>query len=110
MVLTKALELYADCGKSEQEMQEKWDNIFKYYNPSQSERIRALNIFNQNPFRILGIWSNSSEKEIRAIKSRMDALLKVGKEIEIQNDCIIPSNIQENLEICENNKEYAQQR
>ena len=110
VVLTKALELYADCGKSEQEMQEKWDNIFKYYNPSQSERIRALNIFNQNPFRILGIWSNSSEKEIRAIKSRMDALLKVGKEIEIQNDCIIPSNIQENLETCENNKEYAQQR
>ena len=110
VVLTKALELYADCGKSEQEMQEKWDNIFKYYNPSQSERIRALNMFNQNPFRILGIWSNSSEKEIRAIKSRMDALLKVGKEIEIQNDCIIPSNIQENLETCENNKEYAQQR
>ena len=108
--LTQALELYADSGKSEQELQEKWDNIFKYYNPSLSERIRALTMFNQNPFRILGIWSNSSEKEIRAIKSRMDALLKVGKKIEIQNDHIIPSNIQENLETCENNKEYAKQR
>ena len=108
--LTQALELYADSGKSEQELQEKWDNIFKYYNPSLSERIRALTMFNQNPFRILGIWSNSSEKEIRAIKSRMDALLKVGKKIEIQNDFIIPSNIQENIETCENNKEYAKQR
>lgn len=106
----KALELYADCDKSDQEIQEKWDNIFKYYNPTKSERIRALNMFNSNPFRILGIWSNSSEKEIRAIKSRIDALLKVGKAIEIPNDRIIPSNIQENLETCENNKDYAQLR
>lgn len=108
--MKKALELYAGCGKSKTERQEKWDNIFKNFNPTQCEKIRALTIFNQNPFRILGIWSNSSEKEIRAIKSRMDALLKVGKEIEIQNDHIIPSNIQDNIDTCENNKEYAQQR
>ena len=108
--MKKALELYAGCGKSKTERQEKWNNIFKNFNPAQSEKIRALTIFNQNPFRILGIWSNSSEKEIRAIKSRMDALLKVGKEIEIQNDHIIPSNIQDNIDTCENNKEYAQQR
>lgn len=106
--LNLALQLYALCGREESVIEDKWNNILKSFNPTQSAMIRALNMFNQNPFRVLGVYSNSTTKEIRAIKSQIDALLMVGKEIEVQNDHLIPSNIKDNIDICNNNKEYAQ--
>lgn len=42
--------------------------------------------FSENPYKLLGVYSNASTKEILANKSRITALLKIGKDIQFPID------------------------
>lgn len=45
-----------------------------------------LSIISNNPYRILGVFSNSPRKEIVSNKGRISAFLKVGKNVEFPLD------------------------
>ena len=45
-----------------------------------------MDFINSNPYRILGVLSNSSRKEIVANHSKIKAYLKTGKQLSFQND------------------------
>lgn len=48
--------------------------------------MQSLSIISNNPFRVLGVFSNSPKKEIVANKGRINAFLKVGKNVEFPLD------------------------
>lgn len=45
-----------------------------------------LTIITNNPYRILGVCSNSPQKDVASNRSKMNAFLKVGKEVSFQMD------------------------
>ena len=74
------------------------DEIDKVYCRLHDIRIGTLDYFKTNPFRLLGVWSNSSEKEIRANQSKISALLKVKTEITFPNDHLLLCNANDFIE------------
>lgn len=48
--------------------------------------MQSLSIISNNPFRVLGVFSNSPKKEIVSNKGRINAFLKVGKNVEFSLD------------------------
>ena len=52
-----------------------------------------IDLIQNNPFRVLGVYSNSSQKEIVANQGRMKAFLNVGKSVDFPLDLndLIPS-------------------
>ena len=60
--------------------------------------METISIIINNPYRILGVFTNSSKKEIVANKGKLNAFLKVGKNLEFPLDLktILPS-VQRNI-------------
>lgn len=52
---------------------------------------RLINVpsFAKNPFRLIGIYSNSSARDIAANKSRMSAFLRIGRNVSFPSDSIL---------------------
>lgn len=48
--------------------------------------METLSIITNNPYRILGVFSNSPKKDIVANKGKLSAFLKVGKTLEFPLD------------------------
>jgi tetratricopeptide (TPR) repeat protein len=55
-----------------------------------------MNIINNNPYRIIGILSNSSAKEIQSRKSKITAYANVGKQITSEFDFPFLDNLERN--------------
>src|SRR6056297_1694554 len=53
----------------------------------------------QNPYRVLGVWANASEREIIRQKTRFNAYQKVNKEIESDTDFLFLPGIQRDEEL-----------
>ncbi len=88
--------------------EKKIEAIRTIYNPVLDTRLVNIDILGNNPFRVLGVYSNASEKEIRANRSRIEAMARVGKTYPYDIDHIIPSNIADNLVTLQNRIQYAQ--
>ena len=89
--LFMACKLYTDC--KDEKAQEKLNLIKQTYNPILDTSLQNIEIFGNNPYRIFGVWSNSSEREIRANQSKIEALSKVGKVTSFELDHLIPCDI-----------------
>ena len=55
-------------------------------NPAKNNSMKIVSIILQNPYRILGVFSNSSKRDIVANKGKLSAFLKVGRIIEFPLD------------------------
>lgn len=77
------------------------------YNPVLDTRLVNLDILGNNPFRVIGVYSNATEREIRANRSRIEAMLRVGKIPPYDVDHILPSNIADNIATLQNRIQFA---
>ena len=104
--LYKACVLYKGC-KGE-EAKKRLEKIRETYNPVLDTRLKSVDIIGNNPFRVLGVWSNSPERDIRANQSKLEVMAKVGKTANIENDCLIPSNISDYINSYKNRIAYSE--
>ena len=104
--LYKACELYKGC-KGE-EAKKRLDKIRETYNPILDTRLNNINIIGNNPFRVLGVYSNSSEREIRANQSKLDVMEKVGKTATFDLDHLIPCSISDYIASIKNRIKYIE--
>ena len=89
--LFKACEIYSNC--KEEKAKQKLQAIRQTYNPILDTSLQNIEILGNNPYRILGVWSNSSEREIRANQSKIEAMSNVGKVTSFESDHLIPCDI-----------------
>ena len=104
--LYKACALYKEC-KGE-EAKKRLEKIRETYNPVLDTRLKSVDIIGNNPFRVLGVWSNSPERDIRANQSKLEVMAKVGKTANIENDRLIPSNITDYINSYKNRIAYSE--
>lgn len=88
--LYRACCLYLKCNLAESEKQ--LSSIVQRYNPFTDVIFDQVDILGNNPYRILGVFSNTSEKELRAQKSKLDVMAKLGKETGFPIDQLLPDN------------------
>ena len=89
--LHKAIDLYRHCQKDAKSLADKRIEQMKTsYDYLKDTRIRNIELFSDNPFRILGVYSNEGIRAERASQSRMLALAKVGKYPTSSVDNFIP--------------------
>ena len=94
--LFRAYELYKKSKFPE--AKKSLNDLLKTYNPLLDSRLLHFDIIGKNPYRILGVFSNSTEREIRANKSKLDVMAKVGKSPTFETDHILPCNVSDNIE------------
>lgn len=93
-----AMHLYKHCKKEAQSLASERIEIMKdTYDYLKDTRIKNIDLFFNNPFRILGVYTNEGIKAERASQSKMLALTKVGKFPSSSIDNIIPSTISQYL-------------
>ena len=102
--LYKACMLYKECNG--EDAKKRLEKIRETYNPILDTRLENLYIIGNNPFRILGLFSNSTEREIRANQSKLEVMAKVGKYFSFDIDGILPCNISDNIAVLRNGIEY----
>lgn len=98
----RAYELY-----KKHKANEKISHLLKSYNPLLDSRLSGLDVLGNNPFRILGVYSNASEREIRANKSKLDSMVKVGQSPNFKTDHLLPCNITDYTGVCQERINYA---
>lgn len=106
--LYKACMLYKEC-KGE-EAKRRLEKIRESYNPVLDTRLKSVDIIGNNPFRVLGVWSNSPERDIRANQSKLEVMAKVGKYFSFDSDGVIPCNIFDNIAVLRNGINYHLQK
>lgn len=104
--LYRAYSIYSTCKWME--AAKRLENLKKEYNPLLDIRIMHIPVIWNNPYRILGVWCNSTEREIRANRSRIEASARVGKTVILQSDHIFPCNVADLILNCENRIRYAE--
>ncbi len=104
--LRKACNLYRHCKTDD--AQERLASILKDYSPMLDQPIGAIDIIGNNPFRVLGVWTNSTDKEIRANQSKSDVMLKIGKIPVFETDRILPCTSSDFVETCQARIRYAE--
>ena len=106
--LYKACALYKEC-KGE-DAKRRLEKIREAHNPVLYTRFKSVDIIGNNPFRVLGVWSNSPEKEIRANLSKIEIMSKVGKSANIENDHLIPCCIGDYIISYKNRIAYSEEQ
>ena len=106
--LFMACKLYSSC-KNEKAKQ-KLETIKETYNPILDTSLQSIEILGNNPYRILGIWGNSSEREIRANLSKIEAMSKVGKTTSFESDHLISCDVADFIIEYENRINYLEDR
>ena len=106
--LRLACMFYRNCRT--EDAQERLASILKDYLPMADQRIGTVDILRKNPFRILGVWSNSTAKEIRACQSKIDVMMKVGKDPIFEIDKVLPCTASDFIEICQTKISFAEQK
>ena len=99
--LFKACKIYSECRG--EDARKRLEKIRETYNPLLDTRLCNIDIIGNNPYRILGLYSNASEKDIRANHSKLEVMAKVGKATTMETDHIIPCTIADYI-TCYNNK------
>lgn len=87
--LTRACEVYFSCSDDQAKI--RLEHILTTNNPIAEPKITKLSVVYKNPFRILGVFGNAAEKEIRANVSKISAFSKIGKPIYFENDDLFPA-------------------
>ncbi len=80
--------------------------IMKDYNPITDMPLSSCALIVNNPYHILGTWSNSSDREFKANQSKLEALLKVGKHVSLDSDTILPTTVSDYIDIYGNRVNY----
>ena len=95
-----ACRLYYSCKTdlAKKRLNSIWSNYSALYDSA----LIKLSLVSNNPYRILGIWSNSSIKDIKAHQGKIEALTKVGKDVTFDIDTILPSSAQDFCELYKN--------
>ena len=106
--LYMACKLYSDC--KDEKAEQKLNTIRQTYNPILDTRLQNIELLGNNPYRILGVWSNSSEREIRANLSKIEAMSRVGKTTSFESDHLIPCDIADFLSDNTNKIKYLEDR
>jgi hypothetical protein len=95
--LRKACFLYRETGVVGSK--ERLSAILKNYNPITDMPVSSCTLIVNNPYHILGAWCNSSDRELKANQSKLEALLRVGKGIMFDSDVIMPTTASDYLDI-----------
>jgi len=104
--LRRACNLYKGC-KSDK-AKERLAIIRETYIPILDTVIKNVELIGSNPYRILGVWSNSSAKEIHANESCIQVKTKVGQVPSFDTDNVIPCSISKNIELLDNKIKYLE--
>lgn len=104
--LYRAYELYSKCHTDE--ANKRLEALSKNYNPLFDSRLSHIDIIGNNPYRILGVYCNVTERELRANKSKLEVMAKVGQTPTCETDHLIPCNISDNIEDCKERIKYAE--
>jgi len=102
--LRKAYELYKRCDSEQAKARQ--EEFLKTYIPLLDTRIASVPLIMDNPYRILGLYTNVSGREIRANQSKINALLKVGREITFSTDHVLPCTYADYIEFWKHRVEY----
>jgi hypothetical protein len=102
--LRRAWLLYKSCKDGANAML----GYAKDYTPITDTPLENLDVLKNNPFRILGVWSNSSDREIRANQSKMKVLSKIGRSASFGPDAVLPICISDYVELYRKRKEYLE--
>ncbi|MCD8303486.1 MAG: sel1 repeat family protein [Prevotellaceae bacterium] len=65
------------------------NDLLKVYDTNTDKNIFNVPVFVDNPFRILGVYTNATAREITANKSKAMAFAKIGKTVAFTTDSII---------------------
>jgi len=106
--LFMACKLYSSC--KEEKAKQKLEAIRQTYNPILDTSLHNIEILGNNPYRILGVWSNSSEREIRANLSKIEAMSIVGKTTSFESDHLISCDVADFIIEYENRINYLEDR
>lgn len=104
----KAYELYDECKTEKAKTRQQ--EILKYFIPLLDTRLGNVPLLRENPYRILGVWSNAKEREIRANISKIQAMLNVGKEIIFPSDHVLPCTYADYISFYTIKKERFEQK
>lgn len=106
--LFMACKLYSDC--KDEKAKQKLNTIRQTYNPILDTKLQNVELLGKNPYRMLGVWSNSSGREIRANLSKIEAMSRVGKTTSFESDHIIPCDIADFISDYTNRIKYLEDR
>lgn len=106
--LFMACKLYREC--KDENAKQKLNSIRQTYNPILDTILRNVEILGNNPYRVLGVWSNSSEREIRANQSKITAMSQVGKTLSFESDHLIPCDIADFISEYSNKIQFLEDR
>jgi hypothetical protein len=102
--LRKACFLYRASNATGWE--ERLSAILKNYNPITDMPLSSCVLIVNNPFHILGLWSNSSDRVLKANQSKLEALSRVGKHASLDSDTILPTSVSDYSDIYSNRINY----
>ena len=89
--MRKAAETYRNTKSPR--AQERLNNLLEKFNPEEETRLKTLTLFSRNPNRVIGVYANSSSREIKANLSKIEAYQKVGKALSFLLDDYLPCTI-----------------
>lgn len=104
--LFRAYELYKKSKSPE--AKKSLNDLLKTYNPLLDSGLLHFDIIGKNPYRILGVFSNSTEREIRANKSKLDVMARVGQSPTFETDHILPCNVSDNIETLQSRIKFCE--
>ena len=74
--------------KNHQRAQTRLDGLMYKYDPNMDKWIFTSPLYVNNPFRIMGVFTNATSREIISNKGRIEAFAKVGKTTSFETDTI----------------------
>ena len=89
--LFMACKLYSSC--KDEKAKQRLEIIKETYNPILDTSLQNIEILGNNPYRVLGVWGNSPEREIRANLSKIEAMSRVGKATSFESDHLLSCDI-----------------
>ena len=104
--LFRAYELYKKSKSPD--AKKSLNDLLKTYNPLLDSGLLHFDIIGKNPYRILGVFSNSTEREIRANKSKLDVMARVGQSPTFETDHILPCNVSDNIETLQSRIKFCE--
>ena len=76
-------------NKKHQRAQTRLNALLSKYDPNMDKWIFTSSLYANNPFRIMGVYTNATSREIVSNKGRIEAFAKVGKNISFEVDTIV---------------------
>ncbi|MCF0219883.1 MAG: sel1 repeat family protein [Muribaculaceae bacterium] len=75
--------------KKHQRAQTRLNGLLNKYDPNMDKRVFTSSLYANNPFRIMGVYTNATSREIVSNRGRIEAFAKVGKYSSFEVDTIV---------------------